>query len=301
MVGRRVLLTGASGLIGTALQSALHAAGATPLVASRNSASGLGSIVWQPESSAPFPDAAALEGLDAAIHLSGANVSTHRWTRAYKQEIVSSRTVTTGALARALEGLRQPPRVLISASAIGIYGDRGDKVLDESAPPGAGFLAETCVAWEAATAPATRLRVVHLRLGVVLAPVGGALAKMLPLFRLGLGGRLGNGRAWMSWITLPDVVSTVLHLLASPDAAGPYNCVAPAPVTNAEFTHALAAAVHRPAILPAPGFALRVAFGQMADEALLASCRAVPARLLASGFSFAQPQVSPALASLLQR
>ena len=313
----RVLLTGASGMIGSTLAASLRAHGAAPVEVRRpglsgamaRSQAGPGNLLWNPDLDQPFTDPSALEGLDAAVHLSGANLSSQRWTSAFKQEIVNSRTRTTAALARTLAGLEKPPRVLISASATGIYGDRGEEVLDESAPPGTGFLPETCEAWEAATsALALRrpsagvpVRVVHLRIGVVLAAHGGALRKMLPLFRLGLGGRLGSGKQWMSWVTLPDVLAAIRHLLDSPDAAGPYNCVAPNPVTNAQFTEALAATLQRPALFPAPAFALRIALGEMADAALLPSCRAVPRRLLASGFRFAHPEIRTALPAILAR
>jgi uncharacterized protein (TIGR01777 family) len=300
MAGRRILLTGASGMIGTAVVARLRALGAETIQVARQA--GRSQLRWNPAQPEPFEDPARLEGLDAAIHLSGANVASHRWTPAFKQEIVSSRAVTTAALSRALAKLSRPPGVLISASATGLYGDRGDEILDESSAAGTGFLAETCVRWEAATAQAEQadIRVVHLRTGVVLAPEGGALAKLLPLFRLGLGGRLGSGREWMSWITLADVISAVVHALGTPTLAGACNCVAPGPVTNEDFTRALAGALHRPALLPVPAFALRLAVGEMADAALLASCRAVPARLLASGFRFAHPEIAGALRALLR-
>jgi hypothetical protein len=203
------------------------------------------------------------------------------------------------ALANVLAGLPHPPTTFLVASAIGIYGDRGDEVLDESSSLGAGFLADVCREWEAATEPASRagIRVVHLRFGVVLAH-GGALAPMLPVFRLGLGGKLGSGRQWMSWITLDDAVSAVSFLLAS-DLSGPVNLCAPAAVTNATFTKTLAAALHRPAFLTVPAVALRAALGRMADEALLASARVHPTRLMSAGFPFLHPQLEQALASIL--
>jgi uncharacterized protein (TIGR01777 family) len=294
-------------MIGTALLRALRAAGAETLPASRSDQPASrsdqpASLRWRPEADHPFADLAPLENLDAAIHLSGANLAARRWTPAYKKEIVSSRTVTTSALARVLASLQAPPPVLLSASATGIYGDRGDEVLDEDSLPGTGFLPDTCQAWEAATVACRQagIRVAHLRFGVVLDPAGGALAKMLPLFRGGLGGRLGSGREWMSWITLPDLVAAVLHLLTAPTATGAFNFVAPEPVTNAQFTRALGAALHRPTLFPAPAFALRLAFGEMADAALLASCRALPRRLPATGFAFAHPQIDAALQALLQ-
>ena len=299
MVGRRILLTGASGMIGTALVARLRMLGAETIQVARQA--GRAQMRWNPDQPEPFDDPAQLEGLDAAIHLSGSNLASRRWTPAFKQEIVQSRTVTTSALCRALARLSRPPGVLISASATGIYGDRGDEILDESSAAGTGFLAETCLQWEGATAQAEQagIRVIHLRTGVVLAPEGGALAKLLPLFRLGLGGRLGSGSEWMSWITLADLVNAIIHALITPAIAGACNGVAPGPVTNADFTRALASVFHRPAVLPVPAFALRLAVGEMADAALLASCRAVPARLLASGFRFAHPEISEALQALL--
>ena len=301
LTGKRVLLTGASGLIGTALVARLQAMAAETLQVTRNTTGQSNQLRWRPGHAKPFDDPRQLEGIHAAVHLSGANLASRRWTPAFKQEIVQSRTLTTAAIARALARLDRPPSVLISASATGIYGDRADEVLDENSSPGLGFLPETCLQWEKATEPAEQvgIRVVHLRFGVVLTPDGGALAKLLPLFRLGLGGRIGSGREWMSWITLADVVSAVVHCLMTPTIAYACNCVAPEPVTNIDFTGALARALHRPALLPVPAFALRLAAGEMADAALLASCRAVPARLLATGFRFAQPDIAGALEALL--
>jgi uncharacterized protein (TIGR01777 family) len=215
--------------------------------------------------------------------------------------MAASRVDSTQALATALAGLRRPPRTLLVASAVGIYGNRGGELLDETSKPGAGFLAELCRQWEAAARPATEagIRVVHLRFGVILGPGPGALARMLPLFRLGLGGRLGNGRQWMSWISLADAIGAVLCVLETPALAGAMNLTAPSPVTNAEFTRILARQLRRPAFLPVPAFALRLALGQMADEVLLSSARAVPVRLLAAGFRFTHPTLGEALAAAL--
>ena len=212
-----------------------------------------------------------------------------------------SRVETTRALAETLAGLAQPPATLVVASATGVYGDRGDEWLDESSAPGSGFLAELCREWEAAARPAAEagIRVLHTRFGVVLGAGAGALAKMLPLFRLGLGGRLGSGRQWMSWVSLADVVEAILFVLDTANLAGAVNVTAPQPVTNAAFTKALAQAVHRPAMIPAPAFALRIALGEMADEALLASARVAPARLLAAGFQFQHATIEEALAAAL--
>jgi len=288
-------------MLGTALHQALAARGAVILQMVRRSLVTEGQLQWNPAASPAIPDTAPLAGLRAAIHLGGANLAGHRWTTAWKREIRSSRVDSTRALAVALAALPQPPQTLLVASATGIYGDRGDELLDETSAPGKGFLAEVCQEWEAAAEPARQagIRVVHLRFGVVLDPAAGALAKMLPVFRLGLGGRLGSGRQWMSWISLADAVSAILFALDTPSLAGPVNLAAPQPVTNTEFTRALGRAVHRRAILPAPAFALRLALGQMADEALLASARAVPARLLGAGFEFAHPTIDSALASAL--
>jgi uncharacterized protein len=247
----------------------------------------------------PVASTGALNGLSAAIHLSGANVAAHRWTPTYRREMWTSRVESTRAIADILARLRQPPPVFLVASAVGIYGDRGDEVLDESSRAGAGFLADLTREWEGAGEPAARagIRVVHLRFGVVFAR-GGALAKMLPAFRLGLGGKLGGGRQWMSWISLDDAVSAIRFLLTS-DLAGPFNLCAPNPVTNAEFTRALAASLHRPALFTVPAFALRAALGQMADEALLASARVHPTRLTGAAFSFTHPHLDGALAAIL--
>ncbi len=287
-------------MLGTAVRQALAGRDTQMLQLVRRGPVGQGQLRWDPEAASAIPDTAPVEGLAAAIHLSGASVAGHRWTPAWKREMWTSRVESTRALAAALARLRQPPKALLVASATGIYGDRGDELLDERSEPGNGFLADLCREWEAAAKPAldAGMRVVHLRFGVVLGP-GGALAKMLPIFRFGLGGRLGSGRQWMSWIGLADAVAAVLFALDTPALAGAVNLTAPRPVTNAEFTRALGRAVHRPAILPAPAFALRLALGQMADEALLASARAVPARLAAAGFQFAHPTVEQALAAAL--
>jgi len=260
-----------------------------------------GQLKWNPAEPTTVADLEPLEGLDAAIHLSGASVAAHRWTQAWKREMWASRVGSTQALVWTFAALRQPPKALLLASAAGIYGNRGDELLDERSAPGKGFLADLCQEWEAAARPANQagIRVVHLRFGVVLAGTGGALDKMLPLFRLGLGGRLGSGRQWMSWIGLEDAVGATLFAMDTAAMAGPINVTSPEPVTNAEFTRALGRAVHRPAILPAPVFALRLALGAMTDEALLASARVVPARLQGAGFQFAHPTLDSALGAAL--
>jgi len=283
-------------MLGGALRQALAARNVQVLQLVRRTAAVPAELEWGPARPEPLAGLDALEGLTAAIHLSGANVTGHRWSRAYKREMTASRVHSTRALATALAGLKRPPKTLLVASAVGIYGDRGDEMLDEASAPGSGFLAGLCQQWEAAAQPALAagIRVVHLRLGVVLAR-GGALARIASIFRLGLGGRLGSGRQWMSWISLDDALAAILFALETPALAGPVNLTAPNPVTNAEFTGTLARQLHRPALLPAPAFALRLALGQMADEALLASARAFPARLTAAGFEFNHPTLQQAL------
>lgn len=328
----KYLLSGASGMLGTALRNALPArqmqclqlARSTTIPRSREIQSAganlpavpsnafqfvavsiSGEIPWNPAASPSVAHPELLEGLTAAIHLSGANLAAHRWTPAYKREIVSSRVDSTRALAVTLAGLRHPPATLLVASATGIYGNRGDELLDESSVPGSGFLADLCRQWEAAAQPAVDagIRVVHLRFGVVLGPgsAPGALARLLPIFRFGLGGRLGSGQQWMSWIGLADLVSAVFVILADKSISGPVNLTAPNPVTNAQFTHALAHQLHRPAILPVPAPLLRFAVGEMADEALLSGARAFPSKLSAAGFQFAHPTIALALAAALAK
>lgn len=298
----RILISGASGLIGTSLirASSANQISVTRLVRKTRSESPQ-EICWSPQSSPAVADASQLEGFDAVIHLSGASIGAHRWTEAYKREIVESRVQSTHALAKLLAGLKNPPRAFLCASATGIYGDRGDEILTESSAPGSGFLVETCVQWEAAAQPAkdAGIRVAYLRFGAALSPKGAALAKLVPLFRLGLGGKLGSGKQWMSWMSLPDVVSAVFHIMQDEQLSGPVNMVSPILVTNAEFTRTLANVLHRPAILPVPAFVLRAVVGEMAYEALLASTRVLPARLAETGFRFQHAQLALALESLL--
>jgi uncharacterized protein len=298
---RKILFSGASGMIGTALVRAAEAKQIQAFQLVRRKAANPNEISWQPQAPQPVQDLAALEGMDAAIHLSGANLSAHRWTPAYKREIIESRVTATHALVKTLKALKHPPSLLLSASATGIYGNRGSEVLTEEAEPSRGFIAETCVAWEAAAKAAAEagIRVVHLRFSVVLSTEAGALARLLPIFRLGLGGKLGNGQQWMSWIALRDQVRAIFFLLDSPGIEGPVNLAAPNPVTNAEFTRALGKAVHRPAIIPAPAFALGLAFGEVADEVLLSSTRAMPGELLRRGFVFEHPDIDSALGAAL--
>jgi len=296
-----VLMSGASGMLGRAVRKALTTSGIAVLQLVRGAVRGEGQIAWNPAAQPAVSESAALEGCTAAIHLSGASVAGGRWTAAYRREMTASRVGTTRALAATLAGLREKPQVLVVASAVGIYGDRGDELLDESSPTGTGFLADLCRDWEDAARPAVEagIRVVHARFGVVLGRDAGALKKMLPLFRAGLGGNLGSGRQWMSWVSLEDAVAALLFASATPSVAGAINVTAPNPVTNAAFTRALARQLHRPAVLPAPEFALRLFFGQMADEALLASQRAMPSRLICAGFQFTHSIVDEALAAIL--
>jgi len=298
----KILITGASGLIGSALMPFLTAGGHQVVRLVRGGGRRKADAVhWNPDSGTI--DAPALEGLDAVVHLAGENIAGGRWTAAKKARIHASRVAGTRLLVDALCGLARPPKTLLAASAIGYYGDRHADVVDEDSAPGAGFLADVCREWEAATAPAAQrgIRVVTLRLGVVLSGAGGMLSTVLPPFKLGLGGRIGSGEQYLSWIAIDDVLGTVLHALATPAMAGPVNAVAPNPVTNRVFTETLAAVLSRPALLPLPAAAVRLLFGEMGEELLLASTRVEPQRLLASGFPFAYPALETALRHVLGR
>jgi uncharacterized protein (TIGR01777 family) len=246
-------------------------------------------------------DAPELEGVDAVVNLAGENVAAGRWSKARKQRIRDSRVLGTRLIAQTLAKLERPPAVLVNASAIGFYGDRGDEILDETSDPGDGFLAETCLAWESATAAAETagVRVVRLRIGVVLAAEGGALAKMLPIFRAGLGGKTGDGRQWMSWITIDDLVEAIVFAISCDRLDGPVNAVGPGPETNAEFTRVLARALHRPAIAPVPAFVVRTVFGEMGQELLLSSARVLPRRLEQAGFAFRHVNLPSAFQAVL--
>lgn len=294
------LLSGASGLIGGALRSELAAGGWNCRQLVRRPAQGPDEVEWHPGRGAGL-NPEALGEPEVAIHLSGAGIADQRWTAARKRLIVASRIDSTGALVEALASLEKKPRLLVCASAIGIYGDRGDEVLDETSAHGTGFLPETCERWEAAAAEAAKagIRVISARFGVVLAKEGGALQRMLPIFRMGMGGPLGGGRQWMSWISARDAARALAFLAATKEgpAVDAVNVVAPNPVTNAEFTRELGRALHRPAVLPAPAFALRLAFGEMADAALLASARVLPRRLEEMGFRFEDATLNKAFAS----
>jgi len=297
----RVLISGASGMIGSAVAEAARAASmdVVRLVRSRSGGNG-DAILWNPADAAQPLDLARLEGIHAVVHLSGASVA-RRWNAAVKREIVASRVESTRALCMALARVRNRPRVLLCASGSGIYGNRGDEVLTEESTLGSGFLADTCRAWEAATRPAAEagVRVVHLRCGIVLDRKRGALAAMLPAFRAGLGGRLGSGGQWLSWITLSDAVRAILFLVSRDESSGAFNIGSPHPVTNREFARALGEALHRPAVFPVPRFVLRIAFPEFADEGLLASQRMTPKRLTDAGFGFEHPEIGNALHALL--
>lgn len=287
----RIGVTGASGFLGTALASALRSAGCGVVRIGRGPDA---DVRWNP--AVGQIDAAALTGIDGFVHLAGANVG-ERWTHAHRREIRDSRVEGTTLIARTAAAMAQHPRVLVCASAVGIYGDAGDARCDEDTPPGHGFLADVCQLWESSADPAREagIRTVHLRLGIVLSRHGGALGKMLPVFRLGAGGRLGNGRQWMSWVSMDDAVRIVHFALASGALSGVVNATAPSPATNAEFTATLARVVHRPALFPVPASALKLLFGEMARATLLASQRVVPRRLLAAGFDFRYATLEPAL------
>ncbi len=295
-----VAITGSSGLLGSALTHFLTTGGheVRPLVRRQ---AGPGEIAWDPGSGTI--DRAALEAVDAVVHLAGENIGLRRWDEARKREIRGSRVAGTHLLAEALAGMASRPRVLVSVSAVGIYGSRGDEPLTESSALGADFLAETGKAWEAAARPAAEagIRVVHPRFGMVLTPAGGALARMLPAFELGAGARLGDGRQWMSWVSLDDALGLVLHALATPAVSGPLNAVAPGAVTNRAFTEILGEVLGRPTFLPAPAGALRLAFGEMADALLLSSQRVVPGRAGDTGYVFRHPDLRGALRHLLGR
>jgi uncharacterized protein (TIGR01777 family) len=307
----RILLTGSSGLIGTSLVRnlsqnristiTLHRRLSQPSHDALLADSPDATKLWDPYAAVPLSHPEALEGISAAVHLSGANLAGKRWTSSYKQEILRSRVTTTHALATVLAGMQQKPEVMVCSSAIGIYGGRGDEVLTENSLPGSGFLPELCLAWEKAAQPAidAGIRVVYLRFGVVLSTQGGALAQMLPVFRAGLGGQLAGGRQWISWIALPDVTRVIEFALNEASLSGAVNVVAPNPVTNAEFTRALGRVLRRPAVLRVPALALRLAFGEMADATILESVRVLPARLQAAGFEFDYPELEAGLRATL--
>ncbi|HET6374344.1 MAG TPA: TIGR01777 family oxidoreductase [Candidatus Polarisedimenticolia bacterium] len=297
----RILVSGASGLVGSALLPALAADGhvVTRLTRSRPPAGGESS--WDPEHG--LLDVSALDGVEAVVHLAGQNIASGRWTQKTKTLIRESRVKGTRLLAQSLAKLQSPPHTLICASAIGYYGSRGDEILDETSAPGDDFLASVCRDWEEAAQTAARsgIRVVILRFGVILSTRGGALAKMLTPFRIGAGGVVGDGRQYMSWIDIDDVVGVIQHALRDETLAGPVNTVSPRCVTNREFTKTLGAVLSRPTLFPMPAFVARALFGEMADALLLSSVRVAPARLTAAGFRFKHPELAESLKHLLGR
>jgi uncharacterized protein (TIGR01777 family) len=302
----KVVVTGSTGLVGRALVRSLLSGGheVTRLVrggAQEFRAPGTKAVQWEPDRG--VVNAAELEGHDAAVHLAGDPIAEGRWDEEKKRRILESRVKGTRLLAETLAGLKEKPRVLVSASATGFYGDRGEESLREESASGEDFLSEVCREWEKATLAASQagIRVVHLRIGFVLSAEGGGLAKMLTPFKLGLGGRVGSGRQYISWVTLDDLVSIIRRAIEDEHLRGPVNAVAPTPVTNAEFTKALGQVLGRPTLFPLPAFAARLAFGEMADAVLLSSTRAVPARLQEAGYQFAHPEIEGALKHVLKK
>jgi hypothetical protein len=296
----KVLVSGSSGLLGSALLRSLAGDGYQITRLVHGTESSAGRIAWDP--SQPLAPE-SVSGFDVVIHLAGESIAS-RWTASKKKAIRDTRVLGTRHLAEAVARASSPPQVLISASAIGYYGDRGDEILREDSPSGtAGFLPEVCREWEAAAQPAVSagIRTAHLRTGIVLSADGGALKQMLPPFRMGLGGRIGSGLQWMSWIDLHDEIGAIRHILTNESLRGPVNLVSPNPVTNADFTRTLASALSRPAIFPMPAFAARLVFGQMGEELLLGSQRVKPEKLVASGYVFQQPDLKTALHSILNK
>ena len=295
----KILVSGAHGLVGTALQQALSAAGHEIYRLVRYAPHSDREIEWSPDRYSIA--LSRIEGFDAVYHLAGESIASGRWDQEKKKKIRESRTRGTKLLSDALANLTQPPKTLICASAIGYYGNRGDELLTESSAAGNDFLSEVCVEWEQATehARAKGVRVVNTRFGIILDKEGGALAKMLTPFRMGIGGRIGDGKQWMSWIALNDVIGGLQFVLANDALAGPINFVAPNPVRNAEFTKALGQALSRPTIFPIPAFGVRLAFGEMADALLLSSQRVEPAILKEARYEFRHPDLAGALKAVL--
>jgi uncharacterized protein (TIGR01777 family) len=297
-----IAVTGSTGLIGSALVAALEADGhLVRRVVRRAAQEAEHDIRWDPANETI--DAVELSSVDAIVNLAGANVAAHRWTGAYKAVIRDSRVLGTRLLCKTIAGMIAKPAVLISASAVGYYGDRGEEQVDEASPPGRGFLAGVCQQWEAETAPArdAGVRVVNLRLGVVLSRDGGALGQMLTPFKLGMGGVIGDGRQPISWIAIGDALKVIQFALHAAALSGPVNAVSPEIVTNRQFTETLGRLLGRPTMLPMPAFAARLAFGEMADEMLLSGVRALPHALESAGFVFDHPQLEPALRHILER
>lgn len=294
----RVAITGSSGLIGTALRKALAERGDDVVRVVRSNA-GAGDVHW--DINAGTVDTAALEGVDAVVHLAGAGIGDSRWSDEHKRAVMDSRKIGTALIAEAIAGLDTKPAVFVSGSAIGFYGDRGNEQLREDADAGSGFLAEVVQAWEAAAQPAidAGIRTAFIRTGIVLSSEGGALKEQLPFFKLGVGGKIGDGSQYWSWISITDQVNAILHIIDG-DLSGPVNLTAPNPSTNAEFTSALGKALGRPTFLPTPRFALDLRLGKEAvDEMLYASARVLPGALIDDGFSFAHPTIDEAFAAVL--
>lgn len=298
---RKVLVAGGSGLIGTALRRELAARGWNVMRLVRREARTAEEVSWEPARGEMMRG--VMEEVDAVVNLSGENVGAGRWTPARKEAILRSRVDATRTLVEAMRRAQKKPGVLVNASAVGIYGDRGDEVLSEGAKKGEGFLAEVCRAWEAEAQAAERegVRAAILRLGVVLAKEGGALAKMLPVFRAGIGGKVGSGKQWMSWVSLDDAVAGLRWAVEEERAAGVFNLAAPAPVRNEEFTKTLGRVLKRPVVMPVPAVVVKAVFGQMGEEALLGSQRAMPERLWAAGFEFRYAELEGALRATLGR
>ncbi|WP_406292532.1 TIGR01777 family oxidoreductase [Streptomyces sp. NBC_00624] len=299
MVNSRIAVTGSTGLIGTALVRSLRVDGHDVVRLVRRPARAGDEVEWDPKRG--YVDGAGLVGCDAVVHLAGAGVGDHRWTEAYKQEIRDSRVLGTEAIAQAVASLDVPPKVLLSGSAIGYYGDTVDRAVDESAPPGEGFLPSVCVEWEAAAAPAEEagVRTVFARTGLVVGREGGAWGRLFPLFRAGLGGRLGSGHQYWSFIALHDHIAALRHILDTPSLSGPVNLTGPAPVTNGEVTAAMGRVLRRPTLFAVPAPALRIALGDFAED-VLGSQRVLPKRLLESGFSFAFPGIDASIRAALR-
>jgi uncharacterized protein (TIGR01777 family) len=297
----KILISGSHGLVGTALIKALETEGHEIFRLVRHYPNSEAEIEWSPDRYSI--QLARIEGFDAVVNLAGESIAEGRWTDEKKRRIRESRVKGTKLLGDALANLTKPPKTFICASAIGYYGNRGDETLTESSAPGDDFLAEVCVEWEKATALATEkgIRVVNARFGVILDAHGGALAKMLPPFRMGIGGKIGSGKQWMSWIALEDVVGALKFVLANETLSGPVNFVAPNPVTNAEFTNTLGKALSRPTLFPIPAFGVRLLFGEMADALLLSSQRVEPQRLKATGYEFQYSQLQTVLSHALQK
>jgi uncharacterized protein (TIGR01777 family) len=297
----KILVTGSTGLVGSALVSELRTDGDEVLRLVRSQPQAADEVLWNPEKG--IEEIERTEGLDAVVHLAGENIAAGRWSEERKRRIRDSRVQGTRVLSEALASLASPPKALASASAIGYYGDRGDEILTELSAPGEGFLPDVCRQWEAATEMAERtgIRVVHLRFGVILSEAGGALQKMLTPFKLGVGGKVGSGQQYMSWIALADVIGIIKQAIKDESLSGPVNVVAPNPVTNLEFTKTLGRVLSRPTVFPVPAFALRLAFGEMADAALLASERVEPERLKEAGYIFEYPELEGALQHILKK